>query len=67
MLMQWMKTKNILTLLPTFYKVRKTIAQSLKSTIAKKYNLDQVANAIKYYKENMTEGKIIIEPWTELV
>jgi len=60
MLMQWLKSKNMLLLLPTFYKIRKTITQTLKSTVAKKFNIDQIQFAIKYYTENMTEGKVII-------
>jgi hypothetical protein len=60
MLMNWLHTKSLLSLLPTFYKVRSTIVQMLKSTIAKKFKLNEVESAIKYYKQNMSEGKIII-------
>lgn len=42
MLVQWLKSKNIITLLPTFYKVRKTISQTLKSEVAKKFSLDKI-------------------------
>lgn len=42
MLTQWLKTKNQLTLLPIFYKVRSNIMQNLKSVVAKKFKLEQI-------------------------
>lgn len=39
LLPQWLKTKNTLTLLPVFYKVRSSITQDLKSNVAKKFKL----------------------------
>jgi hypothetical protein len=42
MLMQWLHTKSLISLLPSFYKVRNTVAQLLKSNIAKKFKLDEV-------------------------
>lgn len=65
MLVQWLSTKSQILLLPTFYKIRKLINNTLKSSIAKKFTIDNVEEAIQYYKQNMTEGKIIIEGWSE--
>lgn len=39
LLPNWLKTKNQLSLLPTFYKVRSTITQGLKSNVSKKFKL----------------------------
>jgi hypothetical protein len=55
-----MKTKNQLSLLQSFYKVRSTINDQLKSTIAKKFKLYEVREAIDFYMKNMTEGKVIL-------
>lgn len=60
-----MKTKNQLTLLQSFYKVRSTINNQLKSTVAKKFKLEQLNEAIDFYLKNMTEGKVILQPWDE--
>jgi len=65
MLVQWLSTKSQILLLPTFYKIRKLINNTLKSNIAKKFSIENVEEAIEYYKQNMTEGKIIIEGWSE--
>lgn len=65
MLVQWLSTKSQILLLPTFYKIRKLINNTLKSNIAKKFTIDNVEEAIEYYKQNMTDGKVIIEGWSE--
>lgn len=66
MLVQWLKTKNLMTLLRTFYKVRKTITQTMKSTISKKFKIDELNNAISFYLQHMSEGKVLIEPWADV-
>lgn len=65
MLKQWLRTKNQLTLLPLFYKVRSSIMENMKSVVAKKFKLDELGQAIKYYLGNMTDGKILLEPWSD--
>lgn len=65
MLVQWLKTKNLMTLLRTFYKVRKTITQTMKSTISKKFKIGELNNAISFYLQHMSEGKVLIEPWAD--
>lgn len=51
--------------MPIFYRVRSTINDGLKSKIAKKFKLEQIAEAIDFYLNNMTEGKVLFEPWAE--
>ena len=63
MLVHWVESKSQITLLPIFYKIRKMINKTLKSHIAKKFPLEKVSEAIDYYINHMTEGKIIIENW----
>ncbi len=40
MLVQWLHSKNQLTLFPVFYKVRSSITQNLKSVVSKKFKLE---------------------------
>jgi NADPH:quinone reductase-like Zn-dependent oxidoreductase len=65
MLAQWLKTKNQLSLLQIFYKVRSNISQNMKSVVAKKFKLEQFEEAIQFYLKNMSEGKVLFEPWSE--
>lgn len=65
MLPQWLKTKNTMQLLTLFYKVRSTIGDGLKSNVAKKFKLEQLGEAVEYYLKNMSEGKVLMEPWSE--
>lgn len=65
MLVQWLKTKNQLTLLPIFYKVRSNISQNMKTVVAKKYKLEQFEEGLQFYLKNMSEGKVLFEPWSE--
>lgn len=60
LLPEWMKTKNILSLIPTVMKVKSTINDGLKSNVAKKFKLTEVNEAVKFYLEHMTDGKILI-------
>lgn len=46
-------------------KVKSTITDGLKSNIAKKFKLTEVNEAIKFYLEHMSDGKVLIEPWSE--
>lgn len=65
LLPEWIKGKNTLTLIPTILKVKSAIGDGLKSVVAKKFKASEATEAIKFYLEHMSEGKVIIEPWSE--
>jgi len=65
-LTDYLKQKSIFSLFGMCKQVSRCIMTSLKSNISKSFSLIQFAEALEYYKHNMTEGKVIIKSdWSE--
>jgi len=61
MFVRWMNsqgTKNI----QVMQRIQELLQDDLKSEIAKTVRLEDVKEAIQFYTQNMTAGKIIIKP-----
>lgn len=37
----------------------------MKTVVAKKYKLEQFEEGLQFYLKNMSEGKVLFEPWSE--
>lgn len=58
----WLRDQGIFTKLGALKKVQKLLMSDLKSEISKTFRLDEVNEALKYYSENMSSGKVLIMP-----
>src|SRR5262245_6746813 len=56
----WLSKKNFLQRLAIWQRAQKLIMTDLKSEIRKQYPLNEVQNAIKEYRSQMTGGKILL-------
>jgi NADPH2:quinone reductase len=56
----WLSKKNFLQSLAMWQRAQKLITNDLKSEIRKQYRLNEVQNAIKEYRTQMTGGKILL-------
>ena len=56
----WAKTRSITQTLAAAKKAQKLVATDLQSNIQKRYNLSQIMEAVTFYENNMTGGKILI-------
>jgi len=56
----WLSKKNFLQSLAMWQRAQKLIMTDLKSEIRKQYPLNEVQNAIKEYRGQMTGGKILL-------
>lgn len=58
----WLNTKGILFKLKFVSQVKKQLASQLTSHVNREYPISKVEEALSYYKEHMSEGKIILKP-----
>lgn len=65
LLPNWLHSKSQWKLLPLFFKVRKAMAGKMKSHVARKFHLDDAEKALSFYMSNMSEGKVLFEPWKQ--
>jgi NADPH:quinone reductase-like Zn-dependent oxidoreductase len=56
----WLSKKNFLQRLAIWQRAQKLIMTALKSEVRKQYPLNEVQNAIKEYRSQMTGGKILL-------
>jgi len=56
----WLSKKNFLQRLAIWQRAQKLIMTALKSEVRKQYPLNEVQNAIKEYRGQMTGGKILL-------
>lgn len=61
------KKKNFLSMALLMKRLTGTLDKQLKSHIARTFPLDQVNDAINYYSQNMTQGKVVIKPHLKVV
>jgi NADPH:quinone reductase-like Zn-dependent oxidoreductase len=60
---QWIRQRGLLNVIRQSNRVQKLIAGGhLQTTIQRRVGLDDVVEAIRHYKDNMTAGKILIKP-----
>jgi len=57
----WLQTKGILFKIRFIKQVKKQLGTTLSSHINKTFSLNEVEEAIMYYREHMSEGKIILK------
>lgn len=60
LLNHWLKQAGFIKKLKTINNVRKFLASDLNSAIHRQFQPDEISEAIEYYKNNMSKGKIII-------
>lgn len=66
LLPNYLHSQYKVSLLPMFYKVRNLISKGMKSHVARRFKLDEAEQAVNFYLENMTQGKVIFDPWGKL-
>ncbi|CAI2373145.1 unnamed protein product [Moneuplotes crassus] len=59
----WIASKNIFKLLGIVKKVKRLIKDNLSSKISRQYHLKDINEAVQYYEENMSKGKVLLKPW----
>jgi len=57
----WLQTKGLLFKLRFISRVKKALDGELSSYISQTYPLEKVEEAIAYYREHMSEGKIVLK------
>jgi hypothetical protein len=57
------KDKNIVGMYFASNKIKSLIKTTLSTEISKKFSLKDFKEAIQYYKENMSKGKVVFRPW----
>jgi NADPH2:quinone reductase len=63
LLNQWIETKGSIAILMMIRRVRKMLKSELSSEVQKEFDLKDIKEAIKYYENNMSAGKVILKPW----
>lgn len=63
LLNQWIETKGTVSLLMMIRRVRKLLKGDLSSEVQKEFDLKDIKEAIVYYENNMSAGKVILKPW----
>lgn len=62
MMPDWLKTKSLVSKARIMWRVKSEINSDLKSDISGQFPLDQVTEALDFYKNNATKGKNIFRP-----
>jgi len=62
-LTRYMSKKNMLAKKAMLKKVAPRLNDEFHTDISRKFNFDQVYDAIKYYYENMSQGKVVLKPY----
>ncbi|MCB1160750.1 MAG: zinc-binding dehydrogenase [Leptospiraceae bacterium] len=58
----WIYEKGIEEVLRISKEVQENLADELKTDVHKKFSLDDAYEALEYYKQNMSKGKVLIVP-----
>jgi NADPH:quinone reductase-like Zn-dependent oxidoreductase len=58
----WLNTKGILFKLSFVNQVKKKLSGALFSRVNQEFAMNEVEEAIRYYREHMSEGKILLKP-----
>jgi len=61
MVNNWLNNQGIFTKISVVRRVQKMLAHDLRSVIAKTFHIEEINNALKYYCDHMTEGKVLIK------
>jgi NADPH:quinone reductase-like Zn-dependent oxidoreductase len=59
----YLQGKSLFGILRTINKVKKLFKKELSTNIQKKYHLKDIHEALEFYKNNMSGGKVIVKPW----
>ena len=59
----WINGKNLLRKIMIVNRVQKLITEDLSSEVQKEFDLKDFEEAIDYYKNNMSKGKVILKPF----
>jgi len=62
----WLEGKSFLSKIPMVMKLKKLLKNELKSEIALEFSLEDFEESAKWYIKNMTKGKVILKPHTEV-
>ncbi len=60
LLNHWLKNAGLLKKLQTINTVKKLLKNDLSSSVHRKFSPEEISEAIDYYKNNMSKGKVII-------
>eukprot|EP00744_Colponema_vietnamica_P001815 GILI01002959.1.p1 GENE.GILI01002959.1~~GILI01002959.1.p1 ORF type:complete len:343 (+),score=132.90 GILI01002959.1:165-1193(+) len=61
-LTNWLKEKGMVAKLRIFSRLQSLINGPLSSTISARYPLEKMGEALDFYKNNMSAGKVLIQP-----
>ena len=61
-LTNWIKGKSLYALWRASNKVLSLLTTVLRSDVSREFPIDQVENALDFYKDNMSSGKVILRP-----
>lgn len=62
LLTHFVESKNLLQLIFIIRKVKGMLRNDLSSEIQKEFDLKDIKEAIAYYEDNMSGGKVILKP-----
>ena len=62
LLNSWLATKNLFKILRIIKQVKNMLDGHFKTIVQKEFAFSDVKEAIKFYEENMTGGKVILKP-----
>lgn len=61
-LTRWIKTKGLMALWSLSNRVVSLLPTILKTEVAREFPLENIKDALKFYKKNMSAGKVILRP-----
>lgn len=61
-LSKWVKSKGLLALWSISNKVVSLLPTILKTEVSREFPLEEIKDALSFYKKNMTAGKVILKP-----
>jgi len=61
-LSKWLNEKSLLGKAKMLYGLKGLLRTSLSTKISKEFEMEQINEALEYYKKNMSEGKVLIKP-----
>ena len=61
-LSKWIKGKNLLSLWNLSNKVVGMLSTSLRTDVSREFRIEEIVEALAFYKKNMSAGKVILRP-----
>ena len=61
-LSKWLNDKSLLGKAKMLYSLKGLLRTNLSTKISKEFELEQINEAVEYYRKNMSEGKVLIRP-----